>query len=114
MEKHCLFCCDEELKIIDENSLSYAIRDIKPVTDLHTLIVTKRHCRTILDLSGEEFSSILALAKLCYQDIKVRDPSVKGFNFGSNNGSIAGQKIGHVHFHLIPRRRGDIPPPPAR
>ncbi len=114
MKKHCLFCCGGELKVISENSLSYAIRDIKPVTDLHTLIISKRHCETILDLSGDEFASILALAKLCYQEIKVCDSSVKGFNFGSNNGSVAGQKIAHVHFHLIPRRRGDIPPPPAR
>jgi len=36
-----------------------------------------------------------------------------GFNFGSNSGEVAGQKIGHVHFHLIPRREGDVEPPAA-
>ncbi|WP_366526011.1 HIT domain-containing protein [Ferrovum sp.] len=28
--------------------------------------------------------------------------SVGGFNFGTNNGAIARQRIAHVHFHLIP------------
>ncbi|MBI1423401.1 MAG: HIT domain-containing protein [Gammaproteobacteria bacterium] len=38
---------------------------------------------------------------------------MKGFNFGSTSGAVAGQKIHHVHIHLIPRRVGDIEPAPA-
>jgi len=30
-----------------------------------------------------------------------------GFNFGLNLGEISGQSIEHIHFHLIPRYRGD-------
>ncbi|WP_367184472.1 HIT family protein [Ferrovum sp.] len=36
--------------------------------------------------------------------------SVGGFNFGTNNGAIARQRIAHVHFHLIPRRPGEDEP----
>jgi diadenosine tetraphosphate (Ap4A) HIT family hydrolase len=42
------------------------------------------------------------------------DSTIGGFNFGSNIGEAAGQKIFHAHLHLIPRRVGDTPPPPAR
>ena len=42
--------------------------------------------------------------------IKV-DPTVKGFNVGTNAGKISGQSIMHCHIHLIPRREGDVENP---
>jgi len=39
------------------------------------------------------------------------DPSVTGFNIGTNIGESAGQTIFHAHLHLIPRRDGDTPHP---
>ena len=41
----------------------------------------------------------------------VKDNSVKGFNIGTNSGSVAGQSIMHCHIHLIPRRSGDVDNP---
>ncbi len=113
MKRDCLFCDYEKFDIIGENDLSYAIRDKYPETKLHTLIISKKHYPTVFDLPTEELSSILDLAKVCRVHIIDSDNSVKGFNFGSNSGVVAGQKIGHIHFHLIPRREGDITPPPA-
>ena len=40
-----------------------------------------------------------------------QDPSVKGFNIGTNAGKVAGQSIMHCHIHLIPRREGDVENP---
>ncbi len=34
----------------------------------------------------------------------MKDPTVAGFNFGSNIGTAADRKIFHAHVHLIPRR----------
>jgi diadenosine tetraphosphate (Ap4A) HIT family hydrolase len=113
MNKECLFCGYKNLEVVEENSLSYAIRDKPPVTELHTLVVSKKHYETVFDLPSKELSSILELAKNYRKQIMVQDDSVKGFNFGSNSGEVAGQKIQHVHFHLIPRRIGDIKPSPA-
>jgi len=39
------------------------------------------------------------------------DPMVTGFNIGNNSGKDAGQTIFHCHFHLIPRRSGDVSDP---
>jgi len=111
MPNQCLFCDTENLQIIGENDLSFAVRDKYPVTELHTLIISKKHYETVFDLPAEEMASILELAKTCRQAIADEDRSVEGFNFGSNTGEVAGQMISHVHFHLIPRRTGDLVPP---
>ena len=113
MHEECLFCSHRKFEIVGENYLSYAIRDKYPVTELHTLILSKKHHQTVFDLPSEGLVSIFDLAKLCRKEIMKRDNHVKGFNFGSNSGIVAGQKILHVHFHLIPRRIDDIGPQPA-
>ena len=113
MQHDCLFCNYEKLEVVGENDRSYAIRDKFPVTDLHTLVISKKHYETVFDLPSFELDSIFALAKECREIILKKDNSVKGFNFGSNSGEVAGQKIHHVHFHLIPRRVGDVEPPVA-
>ena len=114
MQHDCLFCNFERFEVVGENALSYAILDKFPVTELHTLVISKKHYDTIFDLPSSELESIFSLAKECRERILEKDSSVKGFNFGSNSGEVAGQKIRHVHFHLIPRREGDIEPPAAK
>ena len=113
MQHDCLFCNFDILEVVGENDHSYAIRDKFPVTDLHTLVISKKHYETVFDLPSFEFDSIFTLAKECREIILRIDSSVKGFNFGANSGEVAGQKIHHVHFHLIPRRVGDVEPPVA-
>lgn len=39
------------------------------------------------------------------------DDTIKGFNIGINQGTVAGQTIPHCHVHLIPRREGDVTNP---
>jgi len=114
MADDCLFCNFEKFELVGQNELSYAILDKYPVTELHTLIISKKHYDTVFDLPPIELDSILSLAKECRKGILEKDSSVKGFNFGSNSGEVAGQKINHVHFHLIPRREGDVIPPVAK
>jgi ATP adenylyltransferase len=113
MVDECLFCRYGEFDLVAENRLSYAIRDKYPATQLHTLVISKKHYANVFELPPEELVSIFELAKVCRAQIMLEDDLVEGFNFGSNTGEMAGQKIAHVHFHLIPRRAGDIEPPPA-
>jgi diadenosine tetraphosphate (Ap4A) HIT family hydrolase len=110
----CIFCNHKQLDIIAENQHCIAVRDKFPVTELHTLIISRRCVETPFELTRDEMFNMLELADQCRRDILKQDSSVAGFNFGANVGAVAGQKIMHVHFHLIPRRSGDIAPPPAR
>ena len=63
------------------------------------------------DLNDEEFFSCNQLIKLLKNFILKLDPTVKGFNIGSNAGKISGQSVMHCHIHLIPRRKGDVKNP---
>ena len=103
----CIFCRRAVLDVIAENEHAFAVRDKYPVRPLHTLIITKRHVTDVFGTSAEERAAIHALALLCREEIARSDPTVAGFNFGSNVGLAAGQKIFHTHIHLIPRRQGE-------
>jgi diadenosine tetraphosphate (Ap4A) HIT family hydrolase len=100
--------------MVAENALAFAVRDKFPVKPLHTLVIPKRHVTDIFETSPEEREALHQLAIECRTAICCDNPTVQGFNFGSNIGATAGQKIFHAHIHLIPRRLGDMPPPPAR
>lgn len=110
----CIFCRTSELTILAENHFAFAIRDKFPVRPLHTLIIPKRHVTDIFATNADEREAIHELAIRCREAIDGEDPSVSGFNFGSNIGAAAGQKIFHAHVHLIPRRSGEEELPAAR
>ena len=110
-EEGCLFCEIQKERILDEDNLFYVIRDGFPVTDLHTLVIPKRHVETYFDLYQPELNSCNRMIQKFKQQIEKEDVSVKGFNIGVNNGEVSGQTIFHCHIHLIPRREGDVKNP---
>lgn len=110
-EEGCLFCEIPEDRIIAENELAYAIRDGFPVTDLHTLVIPKRHISSYFDLGRPEVNACNMLLEHMKNDIESQDSTVTGFNIGINAGEDAGQTIFHCHIHLMPRRKGDVEEP---
>ena len=107
----CLFCNIKESGLADKNKLAYASYDTYPVSELHCLIIPKRHVKDYFDLTNEEVIACTELIKKIKQEIVLKDPLVKGFNIGTNVGKVSGQSILHCHIHLIPRREGDVENP---
>ena len=107
----CLFCNSKESDIAHQNELAYASYDSYPVSNLHCLIIPKRHIKDYFDLNNEELVACNQLIKIVKDEIYAKDKSVKAFNIGSNIGKISGQSIMHCHIHLIPRREGDVENP---
>ena len=104
----CLFCNIEKSGCAHENELAYASYDSYPVTEHHCLIIPKRHIKDYFDLSNKELVACNDLIQIVKNEIIKKDPSVKGFNFGTNIGKVSGQSILHCHLHLIPRREADV------
>ena len=107
----CIFCELQADRVIASNALALAIRDNYPVTELHTLVIPKRHAATFFDLFEPERRAINQLLDEVRTDIMKKDALVSGFNIGMNSGETAGQTIDHAHVHLIPRRQGDVQEP---
>tara|TARA_B100000963_G_C22528288_1_gene626374 strand:+ start:662 stop:1060 length:399 start_codon:yes stop_codon:yes gene_type:complete len=107
----CLFCNFKESGCEHENDLAYSSYDTYPVSELHSLIIPKRHIKDYFQLSKEELIACDDLINLTKDEILKKDQSVTGFNLGTNAGKVSGQSIFHCHFHLIPRREGDVKNP---
>ncbi|MDA9059960.1 HIT family protein, partial [Planktomarina temperata] len=58
---NCIFCELPNDRFIDETELSLVLRDAFPVTDLHTLIIPKRHVADYFDLTVAEREEIQEL-----------------------------------------------------
>lgn len=106
----CIFCkiSKEEIPTerIYENPNFFSILDANPKTAGHSLIISKKHFQNILDLpsiAGKDFLDCVKNTSI----ILIKKYDASGFNIVSNNFESAGQVIGHVHFHLTPRKEGD-------
>lgn len=106
----CPFCDRENLGILLENDLAIAFYDKYPVQTGHLLIVPKDHIETYFEATSEQ---IMAMHDLIKKGKELLDKEYKpdGYNIGVNIGYYGGQTIQHLHFHLIPRYKGDIEDP---
>jgi diadenosine tetraphosphate (Ap4A) HIT family hydrolase len=109
-DKPCIFCHTAGEKLVAENALAQAVLDTYPVSPGHTLIVPRRHARTIWELTDEEYAACFALAREAKAIIAERHHP-DGFNLGVNCEEAGGQSVWHAHIHLIPRYKGDVPDP---
>ncbi len=107
----CRFCSVGPALWIASNALAFALRDVFPVTPLHTLILPRRHVADYFGLTAGEREACAELIHQLRAAILTEDPAVEGFNIGMNVGEVAGQTLFHSHIHLIPRRRGDVEDP---
>lgn len=88
----------------DENCIAFL--DIGPATPKggHTLVVPKKHCETLKDVSEDELNAVMKVVKKLSVAL-MKD--AEGVNVIQNNGQAAGQVVPHLHFHLMPRYEND-------
>jgi diadenosine tetraphosphate (Ap4A) HIT family hydrolase len=74
------------------------------------LVIPFRHVSSFFELTPEERVAVMDLIR----DAKVlieKSHKPDGYNIGINIGEAAGQSVWHVHVHVIPRYKGDVPNP---
>jgi ATP adenylyltransferase len=94
-----------------ENERAFAVLDGYPITVGHTLICPKRSFADFFEASRSDMEAVWELTNLRKRQLTQEDQLITGFNFGVNSGPSAGQTVPHCHFHLIPRRNGDVADP---
>jgi diadenosine tetraphosphate (Ap4A) HIT family hydrolase len=102
----CPFCALPAERVLFRNDAAVAVRDAYPVTPGHTLVIPVRHVASFFDAAPVERQAMLALLDVAKQQLQA-EFGPAGYNIGINDGAAAGQTIGHLHMHLIPRYPGD-------
>lgn len=92
------------------NELAFAFRDRSPVSNGHTLIVTRRVVPDWFAATEQERVAVMALVEIVKHQLD-EELHPHGYNVGFNAGTAAGQTVMHLHVHVIPRFRGDMDDP---
>ena len=109
-DKNCIFCkiAKGEIKSekVAESDSFFAIRDIHPRAEGHTLIIPKQHWATLLDIPDKYGNELLEFTKGVASSL-LDEKKGDGFNVLMNNLEVAGQVVMHAHIHIVPRKEGD-------
>ena len=106
----CIFCKIVRNEIpssrILESDKFIAFLDVHPVNKGHTLVVSKEHLETLLDIPENTLKDMMAAAKKIAKSMR-KVLKADGVNIGMNNFAAAGQEVMHAHIHVIPRFEND-------
>jgi len=104
----CTFCKlvkkEESINLIYEDEYVIAFLDINPISEGHTLVIPKKHIETIFDISDEEITILFKIVKRVAIAVK-KGINAEGIVITQRNGIAAGQRVPHLHVHIIPRFR---------
>ncbi|MBI2572661.1 HIT domain-containing protein [Candidatus Woesearchaeota archaeon] len=106
----CIFCKIIKKEIpcheIQETPFSLSFLDIHPHAQGHTVVIPKSHAKILFELDDKTTHELLTDVKKTMKLIQDKlHPD--GFNVGWNDGPTAGQTVGHLHIHIMPRYTGD-------
>ena len=101
----CVFCkiiagelpCDK----VFENDKALVIRDIHPQAPVHALVIPKRHYADLEECAATRNGIISNLVEAAIEAARAEGIAEGGYRLVANTGRLAGQSVGHFHFHLL-------------
>jgi len=109
----CVFCDallqqdDEKFLILYRGTRAFIMLNRYPYTSGHLMVLPFKHVPSYEDLDSETRAEIMELINQA-TDLLRKTYQPHAFNIGANIGEDAGAGIApHLHFHLVPRWRGD-------
>jgi histidine triad (HIT) family protein len=87
-------------KKVFENDRILAFHDIAPQAPVHIVIIPKKPLKNLAEAKAEDLSllgEILLIANQIAKDQKIEP----GYRLLTNSGYDAGQRVFHLHFHLL-------------
>jgi histidine triad (HIT) family protein len=79
--------------------------DIFPVSEGHTLVVTKEHFENLFEATPEAMAAVGAMSQRVATALG-EEWQPDGLSVYQANGVAAGQTVFHYHLHLMPRASG--------
>ena len=110
----CVFCAkpaegdDRAALVVARGELCYVVMNLFPYNNGHLLVVPYRHVADLAELTREESAEAQRLLEAGLATVRA-EMGCEGANVGLNLGEAAGAGIAqHLHWHLVPRWRGDV------
>jgi histidine triad (HIT) family protein len=106
----CIFCKivagEMKANVVYENESVLAFLDIHPASRGHVMVIPKAHAESLDRLDDRQLAPLFSGVKTV---MALLDRALKpaGMNVGWNHGWAAGQRVAHLHVHIIPRHSGD-------
>lgn len=112
MKETCIFCriISGELpaSVVYEDSEVLALMDIQPINRGHILVMPKKCYQTLQEMPLALAEKVMRIVVLVERNLwQIEGLRCEGTNILQNNGRTAWQEVEHVHFHIIPRYKGD-------
>jgi histidine triad (HIT) family protein len=112
LDPGCVFCRivegsdtdGDDAHVVWRDGAAVAFLDRSPLFHGHTLVVPTRHAVTVTDLRPDEIGAFFERVQRVAG--AMRDALGADGTFVANN-NIVSQSVGHLHVHVVPRRRGD-------
>jgi len=107
----CPFC-DPSVgsSVFYENNDCLALYNIAPVLPGHSLVIPRTHHTSLLSLNDEELTAFFLTARTALK-ILLKAFHAEAFDFSLQEKPEAGQTIEHLHIHIVPRLKNDLPHP---
>jgi histidine triad (HIT) family protein len=113
-EASCLFCRiargEIPARIVHQDDLLVAFRDIAPQAPTHILIIPRQHVATLNDVNPSHQDLIGAMHVRAAELAASEGIADKGWRVVMNCGEDAGQSVFHIHLHLLGGRALHWPP----
>ncbi len=106
----CLFCRlvrgDLPAYVVLQDDRTVAFLDTSPAARGHTLVVPRTHVEQLWDTDAESAAAVMQTAQRVAALLRDR-LAPDGLTMRQNNGAASGQRVPHLHLHLVPRWLGD-------
>lgn len=114
MRNDCLFCgiADGDIpsEQVHSDDLVVAFRDIAPRAPVHILVIPREHVPSAAALA-EDDGPLLGRIFAVAADLARREGIAEsGFRITTNIGTLGGQTVAHLHFHVMGGRPFTWPP----
>ena len=113
-DRSCIFClpddatADPERLVLYRGTRAFVVLNRFPYAPGHLMVAPFRHTGRLYELEREDREESM---ELLAQSARILEAAYRceGLNAGANFGEAAGAGFAdHLHFHLVPRWRGDI------
>jgi histidine triad (HIT) family protein len=105
MAKDCIFCKivagEIPTEMLYEDEKVIVFRDIKPITPIHLLIVSRKHIPSLAQMKDNETPLVGHMTKVANQLAREQGIAESGYRLTINSGADSGQLVPHLHMHFM-------------